>query len=93
MVRVVVGPSGRLAIDRKAPGRGAWLCRLGEAELAKPECIAKAAKRRAFARALRAPIEGDDVGALFAMACERARMDTSDRAVPDGHAGADRERD
>jgi predicted RNA-binding protein YlxR (DUF448 family) len=48
----------RVVIDReKSGGRGAWLH-------ASAACLARAAKRRAFARALRAPGAAVDVDAL-----------------------------
>jgi predicted RNA-binding protein YlxR (DUF448 family) len=42
---------GRLVLDRaaKLPGRGAWVCR-------DRACLEGAIERRAFARALRAPV-------------------------------------
>jgi predicted RNA-binding protein YlxR (DUF448 family) len=42
---------GVALVDRRAPGRGAWLCGVG--------CLAAARKRRGFARAWRADV-GDD---------------------------------
>jgi len=48
-VRVVAGPDGELSAGRTAAGRGAWLC-AGSAV-----CLAQAARRDAFARALRRP--------------------------------------
>jgi hypothetical protein len=50
-------------------------------------------RRRAFARALRAEIDGCDVEALFATAREHARMGTTDGAAHEEHAGANEERD
>jgi len=51
------------------------LCRLGSSGLARPECILKAARGRAFGRAFRRQIEPGDVEALFARASEHARME------------------
>ncbi|WP_284749499.1 MULTISPECIES: YlxR family protein [Amycolatopsis] len=46
----VVAVAGRVVVDerRRLPGRGAWLH-------PDPDCLAKAERRRAFPRALRAP--------------------------------------
>ncbi|MBA3421339.1 MAG: YlxR family protein [Thermoleophilaceae bacterium] len=50
LLRLVAG-DGEIAVDPAArrPGRGAYLCR-------RPECLGEAVRRRAFARALRAPV-------------------------------------
>jgi predicted RNA-binding protein YlxR (DUF448 family) len=50
MVRVVRRADGTLAVDRRGPGRGAWLCSgsLG--------CLDVAVRRHGFDRAFRAPI-------------------------------------
>jgi uncharacterized protein len=47
LLRVVVGPEGGVAVDRKSrqPGRGAYLCGAG--------CLSAALKRKAFGRAFR----------------------------------------
>jgi len=75
LVRVALSQDGRLVVDRGAPGRGAWLCRLGDLEVARPECVHKAAKRRAFGRALRGEVAAAEVEALLSWACEHARME------------------
>ncbi|MCF7935395.1 MAG: YlxR family protein [Synergistales bacterium] len=48
MIRIVRTPQGEVRIDPtgKAPGRGTYLCR-------DPECVRKARKRKALARALK----------------------------------------
>ena len=92
-MRVVVGPSGLLTVDRTAPGRGAWLCRMGSTELAQPRCIAWAGRRGAFSRALRAEIHVGDIDLLLAMAYEHARMGQTDGGAPKAPAIADDERD
>jgi predicted RNA-binding protein YlxR (DUF448 family) len=74
MVRVALGHDGRLVIDRRAPGRGAWLCQLGRSGVAQPECVTKANQRRAFGRALRREVDSGAAGALFAMGSEHARI-------------------
>lgn len=47
LLRVVRSPQGTVGLDRsgKAPGRGAYLC-------ANPECLQKAIRSKALARAL-----------------------------------------
>ncbi len=47
LLRVVRSPQGTVGLDRsgKAPGRGAYLC-------ASPECLQKAIRSKALARAL-----------------------------------------
>lgn len=52
-----------------APGRGAWLC------LENPACVDLAAKRNAFAKALRGPVDAAAVTALRANWPERARIE------------------
>lgn len=92
-MRVVLTPGGRLVVDRKGQGRGAWLCRLGETELAEPDCIARAGRRDAFSRALRADIAAGEVELLLAMVAERARMGTVNGAVTTGGEPGHEERD
>lgn len=92
-MRVVVGPNGRLTVDRTAPGRGAWLCRVGSTELAQPRCVAEAGRRGAFARSLRAGVEPGDVALLLSMAYEHARMGKTDGAVSKAPAIEHEERD
>jgi uncharacterized protein len=46
LVRIVRRPDGSLAVGRREPGRGAWLCAGSEA------CFEAAGRRRAFSRAL-----------------------------------------
>jgi len=50
LVRVVRRADGSLLVGRTLPGRGAWLCRDSAV------CVESAQKRRAFERALRAPV-------------------------------------
>lgn len=51
----LVAPEGELVTDPAAlaPGRGAYLC-------PRPDCLGAAVGRRAFARALRAPVKIPD---------------------------------
>ena len=56
---------GSLAVGRTLAGRGAWLCR------GRADCLARAEQRRAFVRALRAPLRAgaiDDLRVLLAAA-------------------------
>ncbi len=68
LVRVGLGEGGALVVGRGWPGRGAWLCQ------GSPACFEQAAKRRAFERALRHPVDAHGV--------EQLRMAL--RAVPTG---------
>jgi predicted RNA-binding protein YlxR (DUF448 family) len=88
-----LGSNGRLIVDRKGPGRGAWLCKLGEPELAQPECVEKAVRRGAFGRALRAEVSRQDVGVLLAMASEHARMESTNGAAAIGRPKGHEEKD
>jgi predicted RNA-binding protein YlxR (DUF448 family) len=56
LVRVAIGGPG-LVLDRRAPGRGAWLC-------PRLECFEAARRARAFGRALRADVEPEWVDGL-----------------------------
>lgn len=47
LVRVARDATGSLVVERRLPGRGAWLC------LGSPACLDRAIARRAFDRALR----------------------------------------
>jgi predicted RNA-binding protein YlxR (DUF448 family) len=60
LVRVVRQADGQLRVDRKGPGRGAWLCRGSVA------CLQEAARRRAFQRAFGASVETDAIDQLRA---------------------------
>ena len=61
--------SGRLEAGRTLPGRGAWLC------ADNTQCLGTAAKRGAFARALRRPVEGHQIEALRVALEGCARME------------------
>ena len=58
LVRVVRLGGGSLAVGRGGAGRGAWLCRDS------PGCIDEAVRKKAFGRALRAPVEPCQVEAV-----------------------------
>src|SRR5947207_3768124 len=61
LIRVTRTAEGRLVVGRTQPGRGAWLC------ASSPNCLAEALRRRAFARALRAPVlDADELGRKLA---------------------------
>ena len=51
-MRLVRSPAGAVTIDRMGPGRGAWLC--AGSLLA---CAREAKRRKAYARAFRAPVD------------------------------------
>ena len=69
LVRVVRTSTGELAVGRSLPGRGAWLCD------GSPRCVDLAERRKAFGRALRAPVEATAIAGLRARLSERARME------------------
>lgn len=56
MLRIVRDGNGRILPDDKGilPGRGAYICK-------DPECMRKAVKHRAFARAFRASVSDEDL--------------------------------
>jgi predicted RNA-binding protein YlxR (DUF448 family) len=56
LVRCALDASGELVVDRRAPGRGAWLCG--------PNCWEPARRKRAFDRALRTQVSPDAVDRL-----------------------------
>ncbi|MHB1485940.1 MAG: YlxR family protein [Acidimicrobiales bacterium] len=58
LVRVKATDDGRLIIDGRLGGRGAWLC------AASPECLGAAIRSKGFHRALRIDIQGASVDAL-----------------------------
>ena len=60
---------GALAVGRTLPGRGAWLCAESE------QCVDLAERRRAFPRALKAPVDEDEVRTLRTKVAERARIE------------------
>ncbi len=64
LVRVVRRPDGSLATGRTLPGRGAWLCPGSAA------CVGSALRRRAFDRALRAPVTAEAVRTWQALTTE-----------------------
>jgi predicted RNA-binding protein YlxR (DUF448 family) len=78
LVRIVRLADGSLAVGRTLPGRGAWLCR------GRPDCLGRAEQRRAFARALRAPLRPGAIDDL------RARLAATgpDGSPPTGLASA-----
>ena len=70
LFRVVRQSDGQLTVDRKAPGRGAWLCRRA------PDCFRAAIRRHAFERAFGAPVETIAIEQLRARV-ERAEKQTA----------------
>ena len=75
LVRVVRRPDGALAVGRTEPGRGAWLCARSVA------CFDAAVRRRAFERALRGDVSGQE------MACLRERLLSEGVSTSDGPTG------
>ena len=75
LVRVARRPDGSLAVGRREPGRGAWLCAGSEA------CFEAAKRRRAFGRALRAEVSGQELGWL------RERLLSEGASTSDGPTG------
>jgi predicted RNA-binding protein YlxR (DUF448 family) len=69
LVRVVALPGGGLATGRTRPGRGAWLC------AGSPACVEAAGRRKAFDRALRAPIHSQAVEDLKTNLARRGRLE------------------
>jgi uncharacterized protein len=65
LVRLVVTATGGVEISRTAPGRGAWICRVGcIGDVPSAHCMTAARRRRAFDRAWRC---GAAPGALDAL--------------------------
>jgi predicted RNA-binding protein YlxR (DUF448 family) len=58
LLRCVLDADGVVRVDRRAPGRGAWLCG--------PACIDPARRRRAFERAWRTSVPAGAVDRLAA---------------------------
>jgi uncharacterized protein len=56
LVRVARRPDGTLGVGRREPGRGAWLCAATTGD-----CYDLAVHRRAFGRALRTEVSGDQL--------------------------------
>jgi predicted RNA-binding protein YlxR (DUF448 family) len=78
LIRIVRTPEGGLAVGRSLPGRGAWLCATTVAT-----CAATARRRRAFDRALRAPVRVDAIAALAAGAAEQHRSGVDGPSMKD----------
>ena len=70
-MRVTRTDDGGLAVGRSLPGRGAWLH-------PDPACLGAAVRRRAFTRALRAPVR-DGAAAALATALTRAGLEVQHR--------------
>lgn len=71
LVRVVRTPAGDLAVGRHRPGRGAWVC-------PDPACGDQARRRRAWGRALRAPVDDAAAEALARTLAGRAEEEPVD---------------
>lgn len=66
LVRIARRPDGSIATGRYEPGRGAWLCARS------PGCFEAASRRRAFGRALRCEVSGDQLDILRGKLCDEA---------------------
>ncbi len=62
LVRLVLDESGSIRVDRRAPGRGAWLCGSG--------CVEPARRKRAFDRAWRTTVRPEAIEQLTARLAE-----------------------
>ena len=79
LLRCTIGDAGRIVVDRRAPGRGAWLCG--------PACLDEAARRGRFERAWRQRVDPAAIDRL------RSELAASDDLTPNDHeAGGDRPR-
>ncbi len=72
LVRVVRQADGQLRVDRKGPGRGAWLCRGSDA------CLQEAARRHAFQRAFGAPVGTNAIEQLRAQQTTASKESVAD---------------
>jgi uncharacterized protein len=75
LVRVARRSDGELAVGRTEAGRGAWLC------AGSVSCFDAAVRRRAFGRALRAEVSGQDLAWL------RGRLLSEGVSTSDGPTG------
>ncbi len=62
LVRCVLDADGTIRVDRRAPGRGAWLCG--------PGCVEPARRKRGFDRAWRTTVRPDEIERLGARLAE-----------------------
>jgi predicted RNA-binding protein YlxR (DUF448 family) len=75
LTRIARTPSGSLAVGRREPGRGAWLC-TGSAA-----CFDAAVRRKALGRALRCEVSGHELAWL------RERLLMGGASSPTGPTG------
>ena len=75
LVRLSRRPDGSLAVGRSEPGRGAWLC------TGSVDCFENAVRRRAFSRALRSDVSGQELAWL------RERLLSEGESTSDGPTG------
>jgi predicted RNA-binding protein YlxR (DUF448 family) len=80
LVRMARAADGSLLVSRTAPGRGAWLCAVAATGSPSPACVEQAVRRKALAKALRAPVEPAAIGALRESVEERARIESGGTA-------------
>lgn len=79
LVRVNRTADGRLVVDRRATGRGAWLCRAFDNvgvddSTIRATCLALAERRQGFQRAFRASVAASSIMALRERHAEREKM-------------------
>jgi predicted RNA-binding protein YlxR (DUF448 family) len=84
-VRVTSAGDGLVAVDGASDGRGAWLCRDGDAAAVASACLESALSRRAFARAWRREITGRDQVAIRECLGRLAAGDEYGDEHPDAH--------
>jgi len=84
LVRVVAGPDGALRLGRGLAGRGAWLC------AASISCAEQAARRKAYGRALRAPVTPEAVDRLLETLRTARRTGGPSRHLCEDGGSADR---
>ncbi|MHB8670859.1 MAG: YlxR family protein [Acidimicrobiales bacterium] len=77
LVRVARRGQEDLGVGRHLWGRGAWVCANSMA------CVEEARRRRAFPRALRAPVSEAAIERLRTEMADRGRMEQERSAVPD----------
>ena len=78
LVRVARRPDGSIGVGRHEPGRGAWLC-AARGRHASPACFEAAVRRRAFGRALRCELDGDQLDILREKLCDEGNSRLAER--------------
>jgi predicted RNA-binding protein YlxR (DUF448 family) len=76
LVRVTRDARGMLCLAPNLPGRGAWLCVSEVPGVPRLACLEQAARRQAFGRAFRVPVNAEAIEVLRGTVQERARIET-----------------